>query len=53
MGAWKIGTELLRPVAGEPVWEFIERASNMVAPLALFAVRYRRSSQVSATRSRE
>jgi hypothetical protein len=35
MAAWKIFTELLRPIAGEPAWEFIERASNMVAPLAL------------------
>jgi hypothetical protein len=32
-------TELLRPAAGEPAWEFVERASNMVAPLALLAVR--------------
>jgi hypothetical protein len=33
--AWKIFTELLRPAAGEPVWEFVERASNMLAPLVL------------------
>ena len=39
MATWKLFTELLRPVAGEPAWEFIERASNMVAPLALLAVR--------------
>jgi hypothetical protein len=39
MAAWKICTELLRPAAGEPGWEFVERASNMVAPLALLAVR--------------
>jgi hypothetical protein len=38
VGAWKIGTELLRPAAGEPVWEFVERASNMLAPLALLSV---------------
>jgi uncharacterized membrane protein YphA (DoxX/SURF4 family) len=37
--AWKIFTELLRPAAGEPFWEFIERASNMVAPLVLLYVR--------------
>ena len=41
MATWKIVTELLRPAAGEPVWEFVERASNMVAPLALLAVRRR------------
>ena len=37
--AWKIFTELLRPAAGEPFWEFIERASNMAAPLVLLHVR--------------
>jgi hypothetical protein len=36
---WKVGTELLRPAAGEPIWEFVERASNMLAPLALLIVR--------------
>jgi hypothetical protein len=36
---WKVGTEFLRPLAGEPMWEFIERASNMIAPLALIYVR--------------
>jgi len=39
VAAWKICTELLRPAAGEPIWEFVERASNMLAPLALLAVR--------------
>jgi hypothetical protein len=38
MAGWKIFSELLRPIAGEPAWEFIERASNMVAPLALLVV---------------
>jgi hypothetical protein len=37
--AWKIFTELLRPAAGEPFWEFVERASNMIAPLGLLYVR--------------
>lgn len=32
---WKIGTELLFPVAGAPVWEFIERGGSYAAPLAL------------------
>ena len=39
VAAWKIFTELLRPAAGEPFWEFVERASNMLAPLALLYVR--------------
>lgn len=38
MAAWKIFSELLRLMAGEPAWEFVERASNMVAPLALLVL---------------
>jgi hypothetical protein len=38
MFAWKIFSELLRPIAGESGWEFIERGSNIVAPLALLVV---------------
>jgi hypothetical protein len=36
---WKVGTELLRPLAGEPLWEFIERGGSYAAPLALLYVR--------------
>jgi hypothetical protein len=36
---WKIGTELLRPMVGEPFWEFIERGGSYAAPLALLYVR--------------
>src|SRR6266511_1291548 len=39
ISAWKVFTELLRPVTGEPLWEFIERASNLLAPLVLLYVR--------------
>jgi hypothetical protein len=28
MAGWKICSELMRPIAGEPAWEFVERASN-------------------------
>jgi hypothetical protein len=35
---WKLGTELLRPLAGEPLWEFIERAGSYAAPLGLYLV---------------
>jgi hypothetical protein len=34
--AWKLGTELLRLPAGEPVWEVVERGGSFGAPLALF-----------------
>ena len=35
VAAWKLGTEALRPLAGEPIWEFIERGGSYGAPLAL------------------
>ncbi len=36
LAAWGAWTALLRPLAGEPVWEAIERAGNYGLPLALF-----------------
>jgi hypothetical protein len=36
--AWKAGTELLRPLAGEPIWQFIERFGSYAAPLALVVI---------------
>jgi hypothetical protein len=35
---WKVGTELLRPLAGEPIWQFVERAGAYAAPLALLVL---------------
>ncbi len=35
MSLWGFWTALLRPIAGEPVWDFIERFANWGAPLAL------------------
>jgi len=32
---WKVGTELLFPLAGDSLWEFIERGGSYGAPLAL------------------
>jgi hypothetical protein len=32
---WKLSTEALRPLAGEPLWEFIERGGSYGAPLGL------------------
>lgn len=32
---WGFWTALLRPVVGEPVWDFVERWANWGAPLAL------------------
>ena len=35
MAFWGFWTALLRPIAGEPVWDFVERSANWGAPLAL------------------
>jgi len=32
---WGFWTALMRPIAGEPVWDFVERWANWGAPLAL------------------
>ena len=32
---WGFWTALLRPIIGEPIWDFIERWANWGAPLAL------------------
>ena len=36
---WGFFTALLRPLAGEPIWDFIERWANWSAPLALLFMR--------------
>ena len=36
---WGFWTALLRPIAGEPVWDFVERWANWGAPLALLLMR--------------
>ena len=52
--AYKLGTEFLRPLAGEPLWEFIERAGSYLAPVALIMVnRYLRREVVSPNRMPE
>ena len=38
MTVWAAWTALLRPLAGEPVWEALERAGNYGVPLALLAL---------------
>lgn len=32
---WKLSTEALFPVAGAPIWEFVERGGSYAAPIAL------------------
>ncbi len=36
---WGFWTALLRPIAGEPFWDFVERSANWAAPLALLFLR--------------
>ena len=35
---YKVATELLYPMTGAPIWEFVERGGTYIAPLALFAI---------------
>lgn len=35
MTFWGFWTALLRPIVGEPIWDFVERWPNWGAPLAL------------------
>lgn len=39
MAIWGFWTALLRPIVGEPIWDFIERWANWGAPLALLLLR--------------
>ena len=36
---WGFWTALVRPLVGEPVWDFVERWANWGAPLALLLMR--------------
>ena len=36
---WAFATALIRPISGEPIWDFVERTANWAAPLALLYLR--------------
>lgn len=36
---WGLWTALIRPINGQPIWDFVERAANFAAPMALLAIR--------------
>ncbi len=38
MTLWGFWTALVRPIVGEPIWDFIERWPNWGAPLALLLI---------------
>lgn len=35
---WGFWTALIRPIVGEPIWDFVERFANWGAPLALLLI---------------
>ncbi len=35
---WALATATIRPLSGEPIWDFVERAANWGAPLVLLFV---------------
>ncbi|OGM12925.1 hypothetical protein A3D84_06055 [Candidatus Woesebacteria bacterium RIFCSPHIGHO2_02_FULL_42_20] len=39
MTFWAFATALIRPIAGEPIWDFVERFANIGAPMALLYLR--------------
>ena len=41
MAFWGFMTATIRPLSGEPIWEFLERAPNWGVPLALLFLRGR------------
>ena len=36
---WGFLTALIRPISGEPIWDFVERFANWAAPLALLYIK--------------
>ena len=36
---WAFATSPIRPISGEPIWDFVERTANWAAPLALLYLR--------------
>lgn len=35
---WAFSTALIRPIAGDPIWDFVERTANWATPLGLLAL---------------
>ncbi|MDP3763296.1 MAG: hypothetical protein Q8Q92_01405 [bacterium] len=40
---WGFWTALVRPIVGQPIWDFVERFANWGAPLALFFLLLKRN----------
>ncbi|NVK51928.1 MAG: hypothetical protein HWD85_03260 [Flavobacteriaceae bacterium] len=41
---WTFATALIRPISGESIWAFIERAPNWITPIALYLFFYRNNT---------
>lgn len=39
MALWGLWTAILRPIGGDPIWDFVERWANWGAPLAILILR--------------
>jgi hypothetical protein len=50
--AWKLATEALSPMAGSPIWVFIEHGGSYAAPLALALLVGKRSETTELRRGR-
>ena len=37
--SWAFLTALIRPISGDPIWDFVERFANWAAPLALLVLK--------------
>jgi len=42
---WAFSTAMIRPLTGEPILEFVERAANWAVPLALYFYRFHHFSK--------
>ena len=42
---WKLATEALFPIAGAPIWEFIERGGSYAAPIAVALLSFNSNSK--------
>jgi hypothetical protein len=42
---WAFSTATIRPLSGEPILEFVERAANWAVPLALYFCRFHNFSR--------
>ena len=43
---WTFSTALIRPVSGEPIWDFIERGANWIVPICLYINLYSKKAKV-------